>query len=164
MFTPWNESCPGEHLSFGSFAIPLAQNLSHRSHAIPLGLYAPCSMPSAPCLFPLPSALCSLLFTLYSLPHACRSTGAPCSMRSAQYTLRSAPCPLPSVICHLSSALCAMPCPPSHIAPFAFCAFASASSEALLKPGAPFALSSLLFTLCAMRSAPCPLPPALFDF
>jgi len=36
-FTPWNESCPGEHLSFGSFAIPLAQNLSHRSHAIPLG-------------------------------------------------------------------------------------------------------------------------------
>jgi len=37
MFTPWNESCPGEHLSFGSFAIPLAQNLSHRSHAIPLG-------------------------------------------------------------------------------------------------------------------------------
>jgi len=34
---PWNESCPGEHLSFGSFAIPLAQNLSHRSHAIPLG-------------------------------------------------------------------------------------------------------------------------------
>ena len=37
MLAPWNESCPGEHLSFGSFAIPLAQNLSHRSHAIPLG-------------------------------------------------------------------------------------------------------------------------------
>ncbi len=37
MPAPWNESCPGEQLSFGSFAIPLAQNLSHRSHAIPLG-------------------------------------------------------------------------------------------------------------------------------
>ena len=37
MPAPWNGSCPGEHLSFGSFAIPLAQNLSHRSHAIPLG-------------------------------------------------------------------------------------------------------------------------------
>ena len=37
MPAPWNESCPGKHLSFGSFAIPLAQNLSYRSHAIPLG-------------------------------------------------------------------------------------------------------------------------------
>ncbi len=37
MPAPWNGSCPGEYLSFGSFAIPLAQNLSHRSHAIPLG-------------------------------------------------------------------------------------------------------------------------------
>jgi hypothetical protein len=44
-------------------------------------------------------------------------------------------------------ALCAMPCPPSHIAPFAFCAFASASSEALLKPGAPF------FALCPLHHA-----------
>jgi hypothetical protein len=56
-----------------------------------------------------------------------------------------------------TGALCAMPCPPSHIAPFAFCAFASASSEALPKSGAPFALSSLLFTLCPLRHAPCAL-------
>ncbi len=51
-----------------------------------------------------------------------------------------------------TGALCAMPCPPSHIAPFVFCAFASASSEALLLP---FPLYSLLFTLCPMRHAPC---------
>ncbi len=43
MPAPWNESCPGEHLSFGSFAIPLAQNLSHRSHTIPLG-FTPCNV------------------------------------------------------------------------------------------------------------------------
>ena len=60
-----------------------------------------------------------------------------------------------------TGALCAMPCPPCHIAPFAFCAFASASSEALLKPGAPFALSSLLFTLCPMLSALCAMLSAL---
>jgi hypothetical protein len=36
-FAPWNETCPGEHLSFGSFAIPLVQNLYHRGHVIPLG-------------------------------------------------------------------------------------------------------------------------------
>jgi len=50
MPAPWNESCPGEHLSFGSFAIPLAQNLSHRSHAIPLG-FTPWNYYSA-CLLP----------------------------------------------------------------------------------------------------------------
>ncbi len=46
MPAPWNESCPGEHLSFGSFAILLAQNLSHRSHAIPLR-FTPCNVYTA---------------------------------------------------------------------------------------------------------------------
>jgi hypothetical protein len=65
-----------------------------------------------------------------------------------------------------TGALCAMPCPTSHIAPFVFCAFASASSEALLKPGAPFALCSLLYAPCTMLYAFCAMlvtPPGLGD-
>jgi hypothetical protein len=81
-FTPWNESCPGEHLSFGSFAIPLAQNLSHRSHAIPLGP-TPCNACPVKCrsdftgvesfLFlsgSMPHALCSMLAVLLGLGNA----------------------------------------------------------------------------------------------
>jgi len=41
-FAPWNETCFAKQLAFGSFAIPLAQNLSHRSHTIPLG-FTPCN-------------------------------------------------------------------------------------------------------------------------
>ena len=54
-----------------------------------------------------------------------------------------------------TGALCAMPCPPSHIAPFAFCAFASrlksrAPCGTLLKRSAPFALCPLRHALFAI--------------
>ena len=87
MPAPWNESCPGEHLSFGSFAIPLAQNLSHRSHAIPLG-FTPWNSFSA-CLLAKNDRIGGDhldllnrghviplgLYAPCSMHHACRSTG-----------------------------------------------------------------------------------------
>ena len=111
---PWNESCPGEHLSFGSFAIPLAQNLSHRSHAIPLG-FTPWNSSSA-CLLARsdrigrarldlvnqghvnPLGLCALCALRHALFASCLKSRL--AGRSSSVALL-----LPSALCHLPSAL-----------------------------------------------------------
>jgi hypothetical protein len=142
MPAPWNESCPGEHLSFGSFAIPLAQNLSHRSHVIPLG-FTPWNSFSA-CLLvkndriggdrldlvnqggviplglyalcSLPYALCSMLYALSLCPML-----AALLLPFPLYSLLSALCPMLHALCALRYALCPLPSVISHL-PSALCA------------------------------------------
>ncbi len=135
MFTPWNESCPGEHLSFGSFAIPLAQNLSHQSHAIPLGPtpWNACPVKSDRYFTGACPMKSLFLFLWASMLYAL------CSMLAIPLG-RYAPCPVP----HPISLLLFFALLPLPQAKRSFCPFL-------------FTLYSMPHALCPMRHALCPL-------